>query len=463
MNGLDPALARATLFDLDELAAATGGVVLGARAGVCGVTSDTRAIAPGDLFVALKGERFDGHDYVQDAARKGAAAALVERRVGAEREIPQVVVPDAKRGLGAIAAWWRQRFPTPLAALTGSNGKTTVKEMIASILTAHCGGRDAVLATEGNLNNDIGVPLMLLRLRERHRYAVIEMGMNHLGEIDYLTRMASPTVAQVTNAQRAHIGILGSIEAIAQAKGEVYAGVKPNGIALVNEDDAFAAYWKQLNKDRRVLTFGTKDTADVRGLLEGGQVRFVTPTDAFAVTLQVPGEHNARNAIAACAAAVALDIAPRSIQSGLAAYAGTKGRLQSRAGVNGARVIDDSYNANPESMKAAIRVLAESPGRKVFVMGDMGELGEAGAPMHAEVGAFARGAGIDRLLALGPLSMHAAEAFGEGGSHYADIEALFAAARAEASAGTTILVKGSRFMQMERAVERLAPGVPRAA
>ena len=463
MNGLDPALARPALFDLDEVAAATGGAVFGMRAGVSGVTTDTRAVATGDLFVALKGERFDGHDYVQEAARHGAAAALVERRVGAERAIAQVVVADTKRALGALAAWWRQRFHTPLLALTGSNGKTTVKEMVACILAAYCGGRDAVLATEGNLNNEIGAPLTLLRLRERHRYAVIEMGMNHLGEIDDLTRMASPTVALVTNAHRAHIGLLGSMEAIAQAKGEAYAGLRPHGIALVNEDDAFAGYWKQLNKDRRVVTFGTRDSADIRGLLDGGQVRFVTPTDAFAVTLQVPGEHNARNAIAACAAAFALDIPPHAIQSGLAAYAGTKGRLQVASGMNGARVIDDTYNANPESMKAALRVLAEAPGRKVFVMGDMGELGEAGAPMHAEVGAFARGAGVDRLLALGPLSVHAAEAFGEGGTHHPDFEALMDAARAEAAAGTTILVKGSRFMRMERAVDRLAAGGPRAA
>ena len=463
MNGLDPVLARPALFDLGEVAAVTGGVVQGASVGVSGVATDTRNIAAGDLFVALKGERFDGHDYVMEAARNGAAAALVERRLGDGRGIAQVVVPDGKRALGAIAAWWRQRFPTPLLALTGSNGKTTVKEMVACVLAAHCGGRDAVLATEGNLNTDIGVPLMLLRLRERHRYAVIEMGMNHLAEIDYLTRMAAPTAALVTNAHRAHIGMLGSMEAIAQAKGEVYAGLKPHGLALVNEDDAFAGYWKQVNKDRRLITFGTKDSADVRGMVDGAQVRFITPTDAFAVTLQVPGEHNARNAIAACAAAFALDIAPRSIQSGLAAYSGTAGRLQLTRSARGARVVDDTYNANPESMKAAIRVLAEAQGRKVFVMGDMGELGEAGAPMHAEVGAFARGAGIDRLLTLGPLSVHAAEACGEGGVHHADFEALMEAVRAEDSAGTTILVKGSRFMRMERAVDRLASGGARAA
>jgi UDP-N-acetylmuramoyl-tripeptide--D-alanyl-D-alanine ligase len=343
-----------------------------------------------------------------------------------------------------------------VVALTGSNGKTTVKEMLACILAAHCGGRADVLATEGNLNNDIGVPLMLLRLREHHRFGVFEMGMNHLGEIDYLSRLASPGVALVNNAQRAHIGILGTMEAIAQAKGEIYAGLRAGGIALVNEDDPFAGYWKKLAAGRRVITFGTAGTADVRGLFGEGQVRLVTPLDAFAVTLQVPGEHNARNAIAACAAAFALDIPPRAIQAGLEDFAGTRGRLETKRGLNGATLVDDTYNANPDSMKAAIGVLARAAGRRVFVMGDMGELGEAVDALHAEVGAFARQAGVERLLAVGPASRHAAEAFGAGASHFAAIEPLVEAARAEAAPGATILVKGSRFMQMERVVQRLA-------
>jgi len=296
---------------------------------------------------------------------------------------------------------------------------------------------------------------MLLRLRERHRYAVLEMGMNHLGEIGYLAHLAAPTAALVNNAQRAHIGLLGSVEAIAQAKGEVYSGLKAGGLALVNEDDAFAGYWKVLNAGRNVITFGTAESADVHGQFEEGQLRLVTPLDAFAVTLQVPGEHNARNAIAACAAAFALEIPPQAIQDGLSAFEGTEGRLQRKPGARGAVLIDDTYNANPDSMKAALRVLARMGGRRVFVMGDMGELGDAGAPLHAEIGAFAKGSGIDRLVALGPLSVHAVEAFGEGAKHCASLEELVQEAGAQAAPGTTILVKGSRFMQMERAVERL--------
>jgi UDP-N-acetylmuramoyl-tripeptide--D-alanyl-D-alanine ligase len=246
-------------------------------------------------------------------------------------------------------------------------------------------------------------------------------------------------VALVNNAQRAHIGMLGSIEAIAQAKGEIYAGLRPGGIALVNEDDPFAGYWKGLAAGHRIVTFGTADSAAVRGLFDEGQVRLVTPLDAFAVTLQV-----------------ALEIPPRAIQAGLAAFTGAKGRLERRQGAGGATIVDDTYNANPDSMKAALRVLARASGRRVFVMGDMGELGDAAASMHAEIGAFAKGAGIERLLALGPQGLHAVEAFGEGGTHFSAMEPLVAAARAEAKPGATILVKGSRFMQMERVVERLA-------
>jgi UDP-N-acetylmuramoyl-tripeptide--D-alanyl-D-alanine ligase len=285
---------------------------------------------------------------------------------------------------------------------------------------------------------------------------VIEMGMNHAGEIEYLTRIAQPTVAVVNNAQRAHVGILGSVEAIARAKGEIYAGLGESGIAVVNEDDAFAPYWKKLNVKRRIVTFGLTDAADVRATASGSQVRFVTPVDAFAVTLQVSGEHNIRNALAACAAAHALEIPPQAIHDGLNHFAGVPGRQQRRRGVGGSIVIDDSYNANPESMKAAVRVLAAQPGRKVFVMGDMGELGEHAAEMHAEVGAFAKQSKIEALLATGEMSRQAVKAFGTGGAHFADVESLQAAARKAATAGVTLLVKGSRFMQMERVADALA-------
>jgi UDP-N-acetylmuramoyl-tripeptide--D-alanyl-D-alanine ligase len=452
------------------------GRVQGTSVGFSGVTTDSRAVNAGDLFVALKGERFDGHAYVEEAARRGATAALTSQFVAGALPVPQVLVADTRLALGSLAAHWRERFQLPLVALTGSNGKTTVKEMLAAIVAEHCGGREPVLATQGNLNNDIGMPLTLLRLRERHRYAVIEMGMNHAGEIDYLTHIAQPSVAIVNNAQRAHVGILGSVAAIAHAKGEIYAGLPPSGIAVINNDDAFAEYWKSLNRspsplgegggeggNRRIVTFGLGEGADVRATVSDGQVRIVTPADAFAVTLKVAGEHNVRNALAACAAAHALEIAPYAMQAGLAGFAGVPGRLQRRHCLSGSLVIDDTYNANPESMKAAINVLARERSRKVFVMGDMAELGESSPAMHAEVGRFAKSSGIDTLLALGEASRHAAEAFGSGALHFAQFEALREAARREAAGGVAILVKGSRSMQMERVVEALCAAGDRDA
>jgi UDP-N-acetylmuramoyl-tripeptide--D-alanyl-D-alanine ligase len=450
--------ARVAMMDTAEAARAVSGKLHGAAVNFKSVTTDSRAVREGELFVALKGERFDAHDFVDASEKKGAAASLVSRLVPRAAR-PQIVVDDTRLALGRLAGYWRRKHALPVVALTGSNGKTTVKEMLASILAAHCGSREAVLATEGNLNNDIGMPLTLLGLREGHRFAVIEMGMNHAGEIDYLTRIAQPTVALVNNAQRAHVGILGSLEAIAHAKGEIYAGLAESGVAVVNQDDAFAPYWKALNGARRVVTFGLEEGADVRASVSGSQVRIVTPVDAFAVTLQVAGEHNVRNALAACAAAHALEIPPQAMQAGLNQFTGVAGRLQRRRGVAGCLVVDDSYNANPESMQAAVRVLALARGRKVFVMGDMGELGEGAEAMHAEVGAFARAAGIDQLLALGDLAQHAVRAFGAGGAHFADIGSLQKAARDAASSSATFLVKGSRFMRMERVADALSePG-----
>ena len=456
------------MMRLSEAATAVGGRLSGADATFNGVSIDSRAIAPGELFVALKGERFDAHAFVGEAATRGAAGALVARDVRGTTApsgttLPQVACDDTRLALGRLASTWRSRFALPLVALTGSNGKTTVKEMTAAILAAHAGSREAVLATRGNLNNDIGVPLTLLGLRDWHRHAVIEMGMNHAGEIDYVARLAKPRAALVNNAQRAHVGLLGSLEAVARAKGEIYVALGAEGVALVNADDAFAPLWTSLAAGRRVVTFGFSTDAAVRGSLVDGQLRLVTPTDAFAVTLQVAGEHNARNAVAACAIAHVLEIPPWAIQAGLAAFAGVPGRQEKRAGRGGATVIDDSYNANPESMFAALAVLAAAPGRRILVMGDMGELGDGAAAMHAEVGVRARAAGIDRLLALGPLSASAVAACGTGAIHFADIEAITEAAVAEDRPGTTILVKGSRFMRMERVAERLAPGGSHAA
>ena len=455
MNGVEH-VGTLTMMGLEEAAAAVGGAMHGNPVRFSGVTTDSRKVRAGDLFVALAGERFDGNEYVAEAGRRGAVAAITSRRVEAAMPLPQVVVGDTRLALGRLAAHWRARYALPLVALTGSNGKTTVKEMLASILASHCGARSPVLATEGNLNNDIGMPVTLLKLREEHRYAVIEMGMNHAGEIDYLTRIARPSVALVTNAHRAHVGILGSVDAIARAKGEIYGGLGTGGIAVVNEDDAFASFWRSLNAGRRVVSFGLAESADVRATYEGPQVRIVTPVDAFAVMLQVAGEHNVRNALAACAAAHALEIPPQAMQEGLAAFAGVPGRLQRRPIASGGLVIDDTYNANPESMKAAIRVLAAERGRRVFVMGDMGELGPSARDLHAEVGAFARAQKLDALLALGADSAAAVEAFGSGARHFTSVEPLLEAARAEALSGATLLVKGSRFMKMERVADALA-------
>jgi UDP-N-acetylmuramoyl-tripeptide--D-alanyl-D-alanine ligase len=456
MNGAQPAVQSAPFMDTVEVARLVGGVAAGPVAAFSSVGTDSRHSVPGELFVALAGEKFDGHAYVEEAARQGAAAAMVTRPVETRAPIAQVVVDDTLAALGRLSAAWRNRFALPVVALTGSNGKTTVKEMLAAILAAHCGGRGPVLATRGNLNNAIGVPLTLLRLREQHRYAVVEMGMNHVGEIDCLTRLASPTVALVNNAQRAHLGPMGSLDTIAEAKGEIYAGLRAGGVALVNADDRFAGYWRGLNAGRRVVSFGFGAGADVHAMVDGAQLRLVTPSDAFAVRLQVAGEHNAHNACAACAAAFALDIPPRAIQLGLGGFEGVLGRLTRRDGRNGALVIDDSYNANPDSMKAALKVLAREPGRKVFVMGDMGELGEAAVQLHAQVGACAHAAGADRLLALGEASVHAAEAFGPGGTHFGSLEGLLAALETELAPGTTVLVKGSRFMAMERVAGAIA-------
>ena len=455
MNGGEP-VARAAMMDLREAARAVGGEVAGANVEFSGVTTDSRAIDAGDLFVALKGERFDGHDYVGQAIARGAAAALTSRRIDADLPVPQVLVSDTRLALGSLAGHWRRRFAMPLVALTGSNGKTTVKEMLAAILARHAGAGEAVLATTGNLNNDIGMPVTLLALRPAHRFAVIEMGMNHAGEIDYLTRIAAPDVAIVNNAQRAHVGMLGSVEAIAHAKGEIYSGLGNEGVAVINADDAFAAYWAGLNLARRIVSFGFARSATVRGDVVQDRVKVTTPRGGFDMRLRVRGEHNVRNALAACAGAFALEVPLDTMAAALAQFEGVPGRLQRRAAVGGATVIDDTYNANPESMKAAIAVLAAERGRRVLVMGDMGELGPDADAMHAEVGRFARELGIDALLAFGPASRRAAAAFGAGAAHFNDIDELRVAAAHEAAASATILVKGSRFMRMERIADFLA-------
>jgi UDP-N-acetylmuramoyl-tripeptide--D-alanyl-D-alanine ligase len=447
------------MLDLATAAQAIGARHIGANMEFERVTTDSRDIRRGDLFVGIRGERFDGQAFADQALLAGAAAVMVA--TGAQIITPNarvLEVDDTRLGLGRLAAFWRSRFVSPLIAVTGSNGKTTVKEMLASILR-QVAGEAGVLATAGNLNNDIGMPLTLLRLDARHRYAVVEMGMNHLGEIAYLSRLARPTMALIVNAGTAHIGELGSVDAIARAKGEIFDGLAKDGTAIINGDDPFADYWRGLLRGRPVVDFGLDHKAAVSARYEltvlASLVTFRTPREQFVATLSVSGLHNIRNALAAVACAYALDVPEAAITAGLASYTGVKSRLQRKRHSSGALVIDDTYNANPESMQAAIAVLAAHPGRKIFVMGDMGELGDNAEAMHAAIGEFAKRAGVNALFALGEMSTAAARSFGAGARHFSSVDELLGALVSMLDYGSTVLVKGSRFMRMERVIEAL--------
>ncbi len=427
-----------------------------------GVSTDSRSIAADELFVALKGPTFDGHEFLEQVRQRGAAAALVSGLM--PTDVAQIVVGDTMLAYGALAQHWRSRFSLPVIALTGSNGKTTVKEMLRAVMVKHVGSADQVLATEGNLNNNIGLPKMLLRLDGHHRAAVLEMGMNHLYEIDYLTRLAVPDVALIIMAGTAHIGELGSMQAIAQAKGEIYAGLRDGGVACINIDDQYADYWRRLVGDkRRVVTFGTAPTADVCGELRGDLGGELTQSGltlhaagaVAEVRLQVMGEHNQRNAIAAAAGAYAMGVPLPTIAAGLADFSGVDGRLRRYVGHNSATIIDDTYNANPDSMRAAISVLVKQTGKRLLVLGDMGELGTDAAAMHAEIGREAKAAKVEGIFVLGELAREYAASFGAGAVHASSVDELVAALKPKLDAHTTVLIKGSRFMLMERVVHAL--------
>lgn len=413
------------------------------------VERDSRNAQAGDLFLALKGERFDAHEFVPQVADK-ASAALVAHPV--EAAIPQVVVPDVRLALGQLAKAWREQFTHPVIGLTGSNGKTTLKEMLTAILSQ----QGQTLATLGNLNNDIGVPLTLLRLRAEDQFAVIEMGANHFGEIDYLTQMALPNVAILNNAGAAHLEGFGDIAGVARAKGEIFAGLAADGVAVINADDTYARYWRELNKARKVLSFGFAAEADLRGeWTTDHQLLIYKGTESVAVRLKLLGKHNQLNALAAAAGATALGLSLAVIKQGLESLQPVKGRLNPKQGQHGGLVIDDTYNANPSSTAAAIAVLAEQQGRKILVLGDMAELGNTGEQLHFELGQLAKSAGIDGLYSLGRLSAAASEAFGKGAYAFQDLAELLAALVPNLTADTQLLVKGSRSARMERVVEAL--------
>ena len=441
-----------------ELAASIPGAIVkgDAMARIASVCSDSRQIRPGCLFVALRGERFDGHDFVPEAARRGALVALVEQPVDAA--LTQVVVPNSRRALGLAAAAWRARFRLPLIAVAGSNGKTTVTQMLASIL-GRAFGPTRRLATRGNLNNDIGLPLMLFELAAGHKAAVLELGMNHPGEIAYLAQLAQPTVALVNNAQREHQEFLGSVEATARENGAAIVALPPEGVAVFPADDPCASIWRNLAGTRRVIDFARAAyatvTAEYTLLADGSELEIATPVGLIRTRLAVPGAHNVHNALAATAAALAIDVAPGAIATGLAMFTAGGGRGVRSRTAGGATLIDDSYNANPDSVRVAIDLLADAAAPRILVLGDMGEVGSRSAEFHREVGAYARSRGIEVLLATGAAMHEACAAFGAGAEHFADSEALGERARELAQPGATILVKGSRFMRMERVVAAL--------
>ena len=439
---------------LSEVAKAVNGQLLGADIEVKSIGTDSRNIVQNQLFIAIKGESFDGNMFASAAIMQGAAAVLVSEPNASAR--PAVMVADTRLALGALAKYWRNQFKLPLVAVTGSNGKTTVKEMLVAILDA---ANKNVLSTQGNLNNDIGMPMTLLNLQQKNDIAVIEMGMNHLGEIDYLTRIAQPTVAVINNAGTAHIGELESRDNIAKAKGEIFAGLSDDGIAVINADDDYAAYWQSLNLGKKIITFGLNKTADMSATFtekdDLTEVHLTTPSGSVIFNLALLGKHNISNALAASAAAVALGISNKDIARGLGNMQAVYGRLQRKAGFNGAELIDDTYNANPDSMKAAIDVLATQKTSTIFVMGDMAELGENASQMHADIGLYAKQKGIEQFFAFGALSAKASLAFGDNAQHFDSIESLVSALKVQMKQGVTVLVKGSRFMQMERVVKQL--------
>ena len=439
---------------LSELAQALDGQLQGGDVEFDGVCTDTRALKPKQLFVALRGDNFDGHEFLRKAASLGAAGALVDK--AHDIDLPQVVIDDTLLGLQRGAAVWRARFNMPVVGVTGSNGKTTVKELIAAVL----GQNHKVLATRGNLNNHIGVPLTLLQITPEHDFAVIEMGASHAGEIALLNRLARPAVAVINNAAGAHLEGFGSPEGVARAKGELFADLAADGTAIINADDEYAPLWSELAGDRRQLRFGLHVGADVSARAiesDGSSTRFrlLTPEGEAAVELPLTGRHNVMNALAAAAVVHALGLPTPDIAYGLAQVKPVSGRLQIRNAAIGARIVDDSYNANPASLAAALETLTHYSGESWLVLGDMGELGENAEAAHAQAGLAARQAGVTRLYAVGPLSASAVTSFGEGGRHYAKQADLIEDLKAELMPGITVLIKGSRTARMERVAAAL--------
>jgi UDP-N-acetylmuramoyl-tripeptide--D-alanyl-D-alanine ligase len=446
---------------LGNAAQVTGGELIGEDRPFGCVSTDSRTLKPGSLFVALRGPNFDGTAFVQAAAAQGAIGALVERATPGS--LPQVVVPNTLLALQELARSWRASFSLPVVAVAGSNGKTTAKEMTAAILSR----MGLCMATHGNLNNHIGVPVTLMRLESAHRSAVIEMGANRVGDVAELMRIVQPSVGLITNAGAEHLEGFGDLDGVAKGEGETVSCLKPDGTAIINADDAYAGYWREVAGAARVVTFGVRERADfaaknVIQAIERGEfaTRFtlICPLGERSIMLKAGGAHNIGNALAAAAAAGAAGASLEDIASGLADFRAVAGRLQLKAGARDSWIIDDSYNANPSSVRAGLDVLRTLSGPTWLVLGDMAELGASSEDSHAHIGEYARQCGVKRLFALGPLSSRAVETFGAGGEWFPDADSLIRRLQPMLSPGLTVLIKGSRINRLERVVQALAGG-----
>lgn len=446
------------MMRLSDLRRILNGELQGADVPFDAVSIDSRSLRKGDLFVALKGARFDANEFIEQAEQAGAVAALVERKTASR--LPQVVVADTRLALGQFGEAWRKRCSPAVIGVTGSNGKTTVKEMLAAVLGRH----DPALFTQGNLNNELGVPLTLLRLRPEHRYAVVEMGANHRGEIAYTSRLAQPDVALITNAGAAHLEGFGNIEGVARAKGEMLASLSEGGTAVLNADDVFLPLWTQLAGKRRVITFGFSSHADVRAaeveptrLVDGFHTRFVVECEGrrSSMSLALAGRHNVCNALASIAGSLALGLEMEQIKAGLAAVRPVPGRMQPVAGPQGSILINDCYNANPTSFEAGLNVLVALDGEPWVIMGALGELGDDSSEQHARVGAMAKKKDVVRLFATGPDADRAVEAFGEGATFFSQPSDLARAVRKIIHKDVVALVKGSRSQRLEQVIDAL--------
>jgi len=442
---------------LNQVATALHAQFSGADAPFTGISTDTRQLTPGMLYVALRGQRFDGHQFLAQAQQQGAIAAIVEQPVTLPN-FPTLQVENTLHALGELAKLWRQRFSIPLIALTGSNGKTTTKEMIHAIFAQQGLG----LATQGNLNNEIGVPLTLFRLGAEHRHAVIEMGANHAGEIQYLTQIAQPTVAVITQCAPSHLEGFKSLDGVAHAKGEIFSGLRADGVAVINVDDNYNNLWQTLASPHRILTFGFAQSASVTATnihLTASGSEFTLKTEKGDIQIQLPllGKHNIMNALAASAAALACELPLTIVQAGLQIIQSVKGRLQPKTARNHNLLLDDTYNANPTSLHAALDVLMHYPAPRWLILGDMNELGQESAALHQQSGTLARKLGVEQLWTVGTMSKHAASSFGTHATHFDDHASLIAALQNELARqqGITLLIKGSRGMTMEQVVQAL--------